>query len=451
MTNLSKDLENFKMSAQGFYETLTQQILAEARPRTGITQKIINVIGNRSSGKKTVCIQALKLGGIPLNMISLPEISADGAHAFVSALARLSCAVLTEYDDMQEIGKCVLADWVVTNRIQAVDDKQRIWLIPSLSPLEYADVTIKIPDISTDSRTHSLVCESALKEFPTDELCPVRQIVLQSTRKLPVGKIASLMNLAKSLALSTGGALDCSHIVDAFHSLVVPIEQVTLASSEIGDGHNCEFLHRASLTSGLASCIGLSEDTKSVISKFLETRSKLLLLSGPIGCGKTHLAHAIAWNSSQPTVRLTAADILRSKIGETEKTFFKALTSNDRLVIEDLDKLVPEDASECTGSVQRCLPVLISYLDRMEENKIIIATTRDRVHPLIERKAIHVYLSNTLSFSEKVQLIRSQFYEFDESTVTAFDLINLSNRSLCIDYGRELKMKLLRQLVNSQS
>jgi hypothetical protein len=450
MTNLSKDLENFNMSAQGFYETVTKEILAEARDRTGMTQKIINVIGNRSSGKKTVCLQALKLAGIPLNMISLPEISADGPHAFVSALAGITCALLTEYEDMQENGKCVLADWVITNRIQAVDDKQRILLIPSLSPLEYADVKIKIPDLPTDSRTHFLVCESVLNEFPTDELCPVMQIVLQSTRKLPLGKIASLMNLAKSLALSTGGALNCSHIVDAFHSLVVPMEPVTLASSDIGDGHNCEFLHRSSFTSGLDSYIGLSEDTKSVISRFLEIRSKLLLLSGPIGCGKTHLAHAIAWNSSQPTVRLTAADILRSKIGETEKTFFKALTTNDRLVIEDIDKLVPEDASECTGSVQRCLPVLISFLDRMED-KIVIGTTRDRVHPLIERKAIHVYLSNTLSFSEKVQLIRAQFPAFDESAVTAFDLINLTNRSLCIDYGRELKMKLLRQLVNSQS
>ena len=450
MTNLSKDLENFNMSAQGFYESVTNQVVTEIHRNRQATQTIINLTGSASSGKKTVCLQALQLSGSPKCVVSLPEISASGPHGFLSELVNLTCAVLTEFDDMESSGKSVLADWIITNRILAIDDKPRILLIPSRSPLEYADVHIKIPDLSTDALTHSLVCESILKEFPMDELCPVKQIVVQSTRKLSVGKIASLMNLAKSLALSTDGALNCSHILDAFHTLVLPMESVTLASSDIGEGHNCEFRHKSSLTSGLDSYIGLSEDNKSVISKFLESRSKLLLVSGPIGCGKTHLAHAIAWNSSQPTIRLTAADILRSKIGETEKTLYKALTSNERLVIEDIDKLVPEDSSECTGSVQRCLPVLISFLDRMKD-KIIIGTTRDRVHPLIQRKAIHVYLSNSLSFSEKVELIKSQYTAFDSSTVTAFDLINLTNRSLCIDYGRELKMKLLRQLVNSQS
>jgi hypothetical protein len=188
----------------------------------------------------------------------------------------------------------------------------------------------------------------------------------------------------------------------------------------------------------------------------LKIRSKLLLISGPIGSGKSHLASAIAWNPTRPAIRVTAADILRSKIGETEKALHAALSSGSRIIIEDLDKLVPEDSTDATGSVQRCLPVLVSFLDRIRYERIrvddfmLIGTTRSVVNPRLSSKMVHLELGNRLSFSQKLALITSAYPDYEVSNVSEFDLINLSNRSSCVEFGREKNMERLRLAINSK-
>jgi hypothetical protein len=69
------------------------------------------------------------------------------------------------------------------------------------------------------------------------------------------------------------------------------------------------------------------------------------------------------------------------------------------------------------------------------------------VNRLLSGKLIHIKLTNKLSFNQKVQLIKSQFPEFDEKAVTQFDLIALSNRSECVQFGQDKKMRLLRQAI----
>jgi hypothetical protein len=152
---------------------------------------------------------------------------------------------------------------------------------------------------------------------------------------------------------------------------------------------------------------------------------------------------------------VTAADILRSKIGETEKALFAALSSGSRVIIEDIEKLFPADSSEATGSVQRCLSVFVSFIDRIRFGQIhaddfmVIGTTRAVVDSRIDSKVTHLQLTNRLSVTEKVDLIKSVYPDYDASGVSGFDLINLSSRSACVELGRDRNMDRLRLAIQS--
>ncbi len=179
----------------------------------------------------------------------------------------------------------------------------------------------------------------------------------------------------------------------------------------------------------------------------------MLVIAGPIGSGKTHLAQTITSGSTIPTTLVTSADILRSKIGETEKTLHNTLMSNKTVIIEDIDKLFLADRTESNGSVLRCLAVFLSFLDRFGDDRFIVGTTRDwdrvsgRIHPRSEL----VFLESRLNFETKLDLIKAEFPSFDPSSVTQFDLINLSNRSDCVQYARDLKFSRLRNVISSGS
>lgn len=383
-----------------------------------------------------------------MSAMYLPEIANESPIDFVKKLLQPDVCCFTGYDELNERDQSLVADVVMTLRFQPIDARNRVWMVPSRSPLSFADRNIFLPDLTSDPTTRANMCRSLLDAFPLDIDCPVLDVFIESTEKLSLGNLVAIISHAKALALASAEALSCVHLNQAFRSLCLPVAPVSVSTSS---NHICAFAMKFATDEPVHSFIGLSEEDRCKLIDFRKAKGKLLLISGPIGAGKSHLAALVARNATKPAVRVTSADILRAKIGETEKLLHSTLEKNERVIIEDIDKLVPEDASESTGSVQRCLPVFLSFLNRAFHDEFssrtIVATCRDPVNRLLSGKLIHIKLTNKLSFNQKVQLIKSQFPEFDEKAVTQFDLIALSNRSECVQFGQDKKMRLLRQAI----
>jgi ATP-dependent 26S proteasome regulatory subunit len=273
-----------------------------------------------------------------------------------------------------------------------------------------------------------------------------------------MGHLVSILNQARLSAFETGSKLSCHHISKAFHKLVIRCPKISLTDTSRSTQHECDFIF--SIASGQVSSldqfIGITQDQRDIVNAFELKENRMLIISGPIGSGKSFLANAIAYNPSCPYVTVTSADILRSKIGETEKRLFRVLTSNSTVVIEDIDKLFPcrtkdEGSSDMThtGSVERCLPVLLSVLDTCGPNTMIIGTTR-RLDQVTSRlrdslRISHLQLDGNLTFDTKIKLIKCEDPLFDVNSVKPFDLILVSNRSQCMQFAKENKMKRLRQ------
>jgi SpoVK/Ycf46/Vps4 family AAA+-type ATPase len=289
-------------------------------------------------------------------------------------------------------------------------------------------------------------------------------IMLQSTRELSLGHLVSVLNLAKISALEKEESLSCHHLAKAFHKLVIRCPKIALIPST--STHACDFIFTTASGHGspIDSFIGITNEHRETIQLLRESRFMMLIISGPIGSGKTYLANAIAYNPSCPFVTVTSADILRARIGETEKRLHKVLCSNSAVVIEDVDKLFPPRTEERvdeshgvtthTGSVERCLPVLLSFLDTCGPNTTVIGTTRD-IDQVSNRlktnhRIAHVKLEGKLIHAEKIALIQCKDPLFEPASVNAFDLILVSNRSQCIQYAREAKMVRLRNAIAAE-
>jgi hypothetical protein len=412
--------------------------------------RVIGIHGSRLSGKLHVAQKVFKLLGDSNSVVSLPAISNDGLDEFIRMLASEDICIFTGLDDLTALAKKIVSEVILSFRLKSGAHK-RIWIFTSRHPIRFADKNINLPDLRTDPETHALVCMNLLSDFPLHDTCKINHILRQSTRDLSVGDLSALVRTAKLLCISSSGKLSCEHLFAAFNSLNMPAASVSIPFLE-DENHQCIFSSRSNVGQRLDDFIGLDADSRDVIDRFLDQKRTILLISGPIGCGKSHLASTVVWNPTKPALLVTSADILRSKIGETEKELYKALTENDRVIIEDIDELVPSDTSENTGSIQRCLPVLISVLDRLKldasmSGKLIVATSREQVHPIIESKVTNLRLSNKLSVDEKRALIKTVCPWFESDSVTAFDLLYLNNRSACVEHGRKLKMEALRKSV----
>lgn len=436
-----------KIMSCGYFKTVEEEICRELSSRSGVF-RVVSVQGTKLSGKKTVTICALNDLKEEFAIISLPEITNDGVAAFIEKLRPLELAYLSGIDDIELRYKSVLSDLLLSLRLRP-DGISRRWVFTSASTLPFADVIVKLPSLHSDSATHEAICNSMLDGFELDGSCEIRSVLVQSSRELSVGDLAALVRYAKTLAISESTPLSCKHLLRAFNSLSLGASPVSLPSSS---QHMCSFSARLPGSLSLDDFIGLSQEQKDLINKFQTDSSTMLHISGPIGCGKSHLASSIVWNLTKPAARVTSADILHAKIGETEKALHKALMEKERLIIEDLDKICPEDSSESTGSIQRCLPVIVSFLDRLKrdptlKNRQIVATSREPINPLLAKNIMHLELKNSLSFEHKIALIKSAYPSFNAASVTPFDLINMTNRSGCVEYGRSLKMTTLRALI----
>ena len=439
----------------GIYDDAVSEILRTLRSATD-SILIIAIRGADISGKSAVAIEAMKRWGSGSTLSSFSQLAMEGPVEFLATLKDLRSGVMLGMDELSNKEVSLLSDFVFSLRFGVIQGASRVWLIPSISPVPFADKEVWVADLCSSSDTRSQLCRILLEGFPCDPECPLNDILYQSSGKLSLGELKCLVEHAKTLSLSSEVPFSCYHLSQAFHAFTFPLTPISIPRRP--GLHSCEFISSVTVNKSLESFIGLSPENKEIIDSFidLKIRSKLLLISGPIGSGKSHLASAIAWNPTRPAIRVTAADILRSKIGETEKALHAALSSGSRIIIEDLDKLVPEDSTDATGSVQRCLPVLVSFLDRIRYERIrvddfmLIGTTRSVVNPRLSSKMVHLELGNRLSFSQKLSLITSAYPDYEVSNISEFDLINLSNRSSCVEFGREKNMERLRLAINSK-
>ncbi len=422
--------------------------------------KVANVFGLGLAGKRSFCLDLIQGIEVSARSISFSELVGENVSDFVEKLDGLGSCVLTEYETLSGFEKKVFSDYLLSVSMEVntrIDtDRKRLWLVTSRKPISNISIQCRLPDLPTDPDLHSSACKALVGDFESDSKCPLSCILNASTRKLSLGQLSALVNRAKLLAMTDSDTLSCRQLSQAFNALALPVSRMDNIVVDSDTHHVCDFIFTRSSTSSLEQVIGLSETNKAAITSFLsrnQPRGKMLVITGPVGSGKTHVARTITHDPSVAVVRITSADILRSKIGETEKTLWNTLVSNKTVILEDIDKLFPADRSDSNGSVQRCLPVFHSFMDKFghEPQRVIVGTSRhwDKVSDLVHSKCKVVFLDGKLDFDTKIKLIKSENESFDETSVTQFDLINLGNRSECIQYAKEMKFSNLRTLIHS--
>ena len=173
-----------------------------------------------------------------------------------------------------------------------------------------------------------------------------------------------------------------------------------------------------------STAISVGHNTSLTSDNLIETLSALkpprgILLHGPPGTGKTHLARAIASSTRSSVLIINGPELSSAYHGETESklrdVFKEAYDKSPCIVVlDEVDALVPRREDGAGGEVEkRVVATLLTILDGMEANesgKVVVIGTTNRpnaIDPALRRPGrfdteieigdIYLFVHNNLS------------------------------------------------------
>eukprot|EP00916_Digyalum_oweni_P014804 GHVL01024236.1.p1 GENE.GHVL01024236.1~~GHVL01024236.1.p1 ORF type:complete len:283 (-),score=52.89 GHVL01024236.1:42-890(-) len=103
-----------------------------------------------------------------------------------------------------------------------------------------------------------------------------------------------------------------------------------------------------------------------------------IIISGPVGCGKSYLVRELAWECSANLLIVNCGDVMKAEVGATEHILEELYTSATMmtpciLFFEDLDMLCNESeyVADSGRSISRVSGCLAHIMDRINSNKTL--------------------------------------------------------------------------------
>jgi AAA+ superfamily predicted ATPase len=107
-----------------------------------------------------------------------------------------------------------------------------------------------------------------------------------------------------------------------------------------------------------------------------------MLLLGVQGCGKSHMAQAVAATWQLPMLRLDAGRLYDKYVGATEQNLHRALAMAERLApvvlwVDEIEKALASGGDGDGGVSQRILGMFLTWLQERRGNVFVVATAND--------------------------------------------------------------------------
>ncbi|KAH9480068.1 ATPase family gene 2 protein [Psilocybe cubensis] len=289
-------------------------------------------------------------------------------------------------------------DNVATNGASSSKDQQNEWL-----NLALREILVDLKYITNDQ---IIECnyEGQLRRFTIHSTAP------KSNKKQNTNDIGE--NLSQDLKkLSVGSETQVWSV--SWDCIVSVQEDDPSVRDEISNKSDVEILEHRSLKEAYSSVGGLNKQIEEIrdlleiplnrpelFSYFGLKPPRGILLHGPPGTGKTHLARAIAASTSSSVLVINGPELSSAYHGETEsklRDVFKQAREKSPciVVLDEVDALVPRREEGAGGEVEkRVVATLLTILDGMEaarseghDRVIVIGTTNrpNAIDPALRR------------------------------------------------------------------